>query len=246
MYTDLQIYIYYNMDNIVIRKRRSNRRAFKITTKHRIVIFVCIVLGILLFLLQLINKSVFPAIKSLAEAKVKTLALNAMNDSIQEALMKNPVYEKLLLSADNNEKFNMLSANTITMNNLATECSQKARDQLADISKVGVSIPLGTLTGIPLLSGAGPNLKLDFTPASTVNAEFSSDLTSAGINQTLYRVHLTLTSDIYIVLPGYSHKVTVTAQAAVAEGVIVGDVPQVYTSVDNEDDLLNLVPTELP
>ena len=45
-----------------------------------------------------------------------------------------------------------------------------------------------------------------------------------------------------VILPGESHTLTVEAEAPVAENIIVGDVPDAYTNVANEEDLLNLIP----
>ena len=45
-----------------------------------------------------------------------------------------------------------------------------------------------------------------------------------------------------IVIPTGARKVEVTAQAPVAETVIVGQAPQSYVNVESRDDLLNLLP----
>ncbi len=49
-----------------------------------------------------------------------------------------------------------------------------------------------------------------------------------------------------LILPGVSETIQVSAEAAIAESIIVGDVPEVYTNVANQDDMLNLIPTEKP
>jgi hypothetical protein len=79
-----------------------------------------------------------------------------------------------------------------------------------------------------------------------VQSAFDTEFSSSGINQTLYRVKLRLTASVQIVMPGVYQAVSVTSEAAIAESVIVGEVPQVYTDVANTDDMLNLIPTEVP
>lgn len=46
-------------------------------------------------------------------------------------------------------------------------------------------------------------------------------------------------------MPGVSENITVQAQAAITESIIVGEVPQVYTNVPN-DYMYDLIPAELP
>lgn len=45
-------------------------------------------------------------------------------------------------------------------------------------------------------------------------------------------------------MPGISRSIKVSSEAAIAESIIVGEVPQVYTNVESTDDMLNLIPTE--
>ena len=107
-------------------------------------------------------------------------------------------------------------------------------------------IPLGTITGISFLSGKGPAIHVSYTPAGSVQSQFSSEFTSSGINQTLYRVNIKLTASIQLVMPGIYELIRVSTEAAIAENIIAGEVPQVYTNVASEEDMLNLIPTDLP
>ena len=75
-----------------------------------------------------------------------------------------------------------------------------------------------------------------------MKSSFESEFRSAGINQTLHRIKLCLTATVRVILPGHSQSLIVSAEAPIAENIIVGDVPQAYTNVANEEDLLNLVP----
>ena len=54
-------------------------------------------------------------------------------------------------------------------------------------------MPLGTITGIPMLSGVGPKITMKFTPVGAVLSDFDSEFVAAGINQTVHRVKLRLT-----------------------------------------------------
>ncbi len=189
-----------------------------------------------------VNASLRPMLEGLASARVESAAARATNEAILEVLGTDAA-DALLSARESKEgHISLLTADAGKLNLLAADCAAAAQDRIMDLGEQGVSVALGTLSGVPLLSGLGPRLSFRFTPVGMVQSAFHSEFRSAGINQTLHRITLQLTSTVRIVLPGRSYSVTVTAQAPVSENVIVGDVPDAYTNVANEDDLLNLVP----
>ena len=62
-------------------------------------------------------------------------------------------------------------------------------------------------------------------------------------NQTLYCVNLRVTADSNIIFPGALNSVCAEIDVPIAQSVIIGDVPDAYTDVNNEEDMLNLVPS---
>jgi len=173
---------------------------------------------------------------------VESAAARAMNEAILEVLGSASTGELLSAQASNEGHVSLLTADAGKLNLLAADCAAAAQRRIQDLGEQGVSVPLGTLSGVPLLAGLGPRLSFRFTPVGMVQSSFHSEFRSAGINQTLHRITLQLTGTVRVVLPGRSYSVTVLTQAPVAENVIVGDVPEAYTNVANTDDLLNLIP----
>ncbi len=186
------------------------------------------------------------AMTALASARIRSMASSAMDDAILETMMHDETYMGLLQVRENGSKVYMVQADPRQMNLIGTQCAEAAQQRIAELGEQGISIPLGTITGISFLSGKGPLIRVSFTPVGSVQSSFSSEFTSSGINQTLYRVNLILTSSIRLVMPGVSESISVSAEAVIAETIIAGEVPQVYTNVDNEEDMLNLVPTDIP
>ena len=204
--------------------------------------------GLLLVLLAAVgalwyvNASLRPVLEGLASARVERAAARAMNEAILEVLGSASTGELLSAQASNEGHVSLLTADAGKLNLLAADCAAAAQRRIQDLGEQGVSVPLGTLSGVPLLAGLGPRLSFRFTPVGMVQSSFHSEFRSAGINQTLHRITLQLTGTVRVVLPGRSYSVTVLTQAPVAENVIVGDVPEAYTNVANTDDLLNLIP----
>ena len=189
-----------------------------------------------------VNASLRPVLEGLASARVESAAARAMNEAILEVLGSASTGELLSAQASNEGHVSLLMADAGKLNLLAADCAAAAQRRIQDLGEQGVSVPLGTLSGVPLLAGLGPRLSFRFTPVGMVQSSFHSEFRSAGINQTLHRITLQLTGTVRVVLPGRSYSVTVLTQAPVAENVIVGDVPEAYTNVANTDDLLNLIP----
>ena len=189
-----------------------------------------------------VNASLRPVLEGLASARVESAAARAMNEAILEVLGSASTGELLSAQASNEGHVSLLTADAGKLNLLAADCAAAAQRRIQDLGEQGVSVPLGTLSGVPLLAGLGPRLSFRFTPVGMVQSSFHSEFRSAGINQTLHRITLQLTGTVRVVLPGRSYSVTVLTQAPVAESVIGGDVPEAYTNVANTDDLLNLIP----
>ena len=214
--------------------------------RRRAAFSLALLFGLLLAGVAMLNHNMRPTLAAMAEARIRSIAARAMNDAILESMGDEDIYTKLISVRENGEKVYMLQANTRNMNILAADCAEAAQNRIAEIGEQGISVPLGTVTGISFLSGKGPGIRVSFTPVGSVQSQFNSDIQASGINQSLYRVNLKLTASVRLILPGVSETIQVSAEAAIAESIIVGDVPEVYTNVANEEDMLNLLPTEKP
>ena len=192
---------------------------------------------------MMVNRSLRPVLEGLSKARVESIAAAAMNDAVLQILSREDNTEDLVTVREANGSVYFLQTNSSKLNTLAADCAICAQEKIASLGEQGVSIPLGTVSGIPLLSGLGPKLVLKFTPAGAVQSTFSSRFTSAGINQTLHRITLTLRATVRIILPGDAYIVTIETQAPISESILVGAVPSTYTDV-TEDNMLDLIPSE--
>ncbi len=224
---------------IVQRKNRRSRL-------RKTAIFLAVLLAITGLMVAWMGSGMRSAVEALAVTRIRSVTARAMNDAILDTMGGEEKYQSLVTVRENGNKVYLLQADTRQMNLLAAECAEAAQERIAIMGEQGVSVPLGTTTGIALFSGKGPRIRISFTPAGSVQSEFNSEFISSGINQTLYRVKLRLTATVQLVIPGLFQSVSVVTEAAIAESIIVGEVPQVYTDVANNDDMLNLIPTEVP
>ena len=101
---------------------------------------------------------------------------------------------------------------------------------------------MGSITNSKLLSGRGPDIKVRIIPVGSVSTDFSDEFIQAGINQTRHKIYLELKTQVRIIVPLGSDIINVSTRVPITDTIIVGDVPDSYVNVDNEDQMLNLVP----
>ena len=177
------------------------------------------------------------------ELKSKSLATRAMNSSIADVVMNSIVYDDLVnIVSDEFGNISMIQANSLEINNLSKDLAQTCESRIEEYGKVGVSIPLGTFTGVPLLVGVGPRIRVKMTPIGSVVCRFISNFETAGINQTVHKIYVNIKANVGVVLPLSSRSFEAEQQVLISESVIVGQVPEVYLYSDTLDTLLNFVP----
>ena len=181
---------------------------------------------------------------SLAQAQARALAVQTLNEAASELLSSGGItYDTLMhVTADESGQVRLIQANTPEMNRLAAEVSLLAQARLQDKRDQAVHVPLGSAVGLTLFAGAGPKIQVRILPVGSVHAEFHTDFQTAGINQTRHRVSLVLTAQVQLVIPTGAQTVEVTTQVAMAESIIVGEVPDTFTDVGDDMDMLDLVP----
>lgn len=207
------------------------------------IILTCIIAAIsLAFVLIITETNIRPIILSMAEARVRAIALDAINTAIQQN-MQAVTYDQLVqMTLSQTGQITSLTANTVAMNALATSTALSAQQYIADIEMQPVRISLGSASGYPLFAGRGPTMLVHVEPAGSVSSEFFTELMSAGINQTRHRIYMKMSATVRIVIPTGAKLVEVQTMVPIAETVIVGEVPNAFVNVQDIGDALNLFP----
>ena len=213
---------------------------------RRWVIVAC-VLGCLTALatgIILIERNLTRVVLSMAQAQARAMAVQVLNQSASELLSTGGVtYDRLMeVTTDGTGHVRLIQANTPEMNRLASAASLLAQEKLLSKNDQVVRVPLGSALGLTIFGGAGPKVAVRILPVGRVHAEFHTDFQTAGINQTRHRVTLVLTAQVQLVVPTGAQRVEVSTQVAMAESIIVGDVPDTFTDVGEDMDMLDLVP----
>ena len=180
---------------------------------------------------------------TLAQAQARALAVQALNDTSDDIALSGVTYDQLMsVTTDDSGQIRLIQANTLEMNRLASLASVTAQEKIAGLEQQSLYVPLGSALGMTLLAGAGPLIEVRILPVGAVTANFTTEFETAGINQTRHRISLTLTAQVELVIPTGAMAVQAVTQVAVAESIIVGQVPSSYFSVDDTRQPLNLAP----
>lgn len=204
-----------------------------------------ILLGVLLLtaLALYIEGNLTEVTLSLAQAKAKTLAVTVLNETVEQVVQEGMGYDALVhVTKDEAGQVRLIQADTTAMNHLAARVSALAQEKLDSTENRAVQVPLGSALGLTLFAGAGPKLRVQVLPVGAIAARFDTEFQAAGINQTRHRILLTMTATVKLVIPTGAKTVEASTQVAVAESIIVGEVPQSFVDVEDKDDMLNLIP----
>lgn len=214
--------------------RRKKRRFF-----FRLLV-VCVVLCLVGWRLE---RNLTEVVLSLANARALALAVTALNEAADEVIREGVTYDQLMqVTQDASGQVRLIQANTSAMNLLASQVSLRAQQRLEDIENQSVMVPLGSALGLTLLAGSGPAIRVNILPVGSVVASLNTEFQSAGINQTRHKVVLTLQGTVRLVIPTGAATVQAVAEVAVAESIIVGEVPESFVDVSSDEDMLNLIP----
>ena len=157
---------------------------------------------------------------------VNRVVTAAVNDTVSSGDIQ---YDKLIhFEKDNEGKITALETDMAEFNRIQAQIVSDVLARMSEVSTTELAIPIGTLSGVTLLAGRGPSLRVRMQFVGSSTAHFENEFTEAGINQTKHRIMLTVDVSVSILLPGVKAYTKVSNTFSVAETIIVGTVPDSY------------------
>ena len=197
---------------------------------QRFMIKLLLVILVLLIVLALLRSRLYPVIRSLAETQVKNTASDLINDAIAEQIaVGNIQYDRIVyFEKDLNGRITALKTNIGEINRLKTDVLNIINDEILSTDESSLGVAIGSLFLPEFLSGKGPKLPVKILVIRNSEADFYSDFSAAGINQTLHKLNMEVFLDVTVLVLGSTAEFTISSHMVVAETVIVGDVPETY------------------
>ncbi|MDR1463791.1 MAG: sporulation protein YunB [Oscillospiraceae bacterium] len=184
---------------------------------------VAVVLAAAVFLF--LDARAKPQIRALAETAARQQATAAVTQAIEDVLIEEGVtYESLVAIAVDADGVRSIQTDTYHINLLKGKINAAAETAVA-LRDAKLRLPLGALLGSDLFAGWGPKIGVPLTMTGHALSTISSDLSSAGLNQTLHRIMMQMHVSLSVILSGEIVTVELETAVCLAETVIVGSVP---------------------
>lgn len=220
-----------------MRRMRFFPRRFGATPLY--IRLMCFLLGFATVIL-LVDMRIRPVIKGISSYQAKVYATKVINDAIYSELAKENIrYDNLVSLTQNNiGEITSLQTDMVALNRLRSRATDAVLQQISTMNNQHIYIALGTLTGLQLLSGRGPELSIKIVPAGYLQTELENRFDSAGINQTRHQIMLKMDMRVSAIIPGFSVSTDIHTEFCLAETVIIGVVPDAFTQVTGDSDSL--------
>lgn len=175
------------------------------------------------------RSNIVPTVMGSAVAEVRAMCTETINSAVTAVVGGGVEYDDLFsVVRDDAGNIEMVQANSPEINMVAREIAGLAQANLDALDLKEISIPIGTFTGLALLTGLGPDVTISVMPIGSALCDFVSYFIAAGINQTLHKIYIDVHAEISIITPLDEPTITVKAEVLVAENLIVGEVPEFY------------------
>lgn len=214
-------------------ERKYKRKKFF----KKILIYILIIVFAAICLLIYFEHKLYPVVCAVASRKADAIATRAINESVCEEIQKRGIkYDSIVtLEKDSSGKITALTTDIAQLNSMKSFFSLSILNHIEEVGKTKITIPLGSVAGSSYFAGKGPGITVYICPVSSVFTDFENQFLSQGINQTLHRIVMNVDVSVSVFMPIHSQRRDISTSVCIAETVIIGDVPQAYTKVEDTD-----------
>lgn len=186
--------------------------------------------------IALLENKLRPVVAEIAAAQAQNTMTAVVENAVTADLAARQVSyaDFVTIQRDEGGAITALTTDMARMNLLRSELTAAVLEALEGVDVSDVQVPLGSLFDLEPLWAKGPALKAKAMTVGTVRAEFDSQFTSAGVNQTLHRIWLEVDVPMTLLLPGGEVEASLHTRLCVAETVIVGKVPDTYLQLGQQ------------
>lgn len=200
-------------------------RKYKVIKKHRLLKLLIALILIVGAILAYYYLRITPLITDIVVENTRMKVSKAIDDMTDKQLQSTDYEDFVITRYDNEGDLTFFQVNGVNVDLFARKVTAMIREEMTKFENDGINVPIGTVSGIPFLADLGPELTLNILNLGVVDADFSSDFVSAGVNQTLHRLYMKIIVNMKIILPGYSLSFDNSSTVIICESIIAGDVP---------------------
>ena len=199
--------------------------------KKKLVFRAFLICFALIFLLaaalRAVNRKADEFITELARTGITRAITEMINDAVFESMTEGACGELTKMSCDADGRVRFISVDSTAVNLLRADVSRRICRRLAEIEKFCVEVDLSNIFDDEVVfGGASVSVTVDVIPSGGVETDVKSEFISAGINQTNYRLSLTVFASVTADVVS-TFTVDTCTSVNIVDMLIVGDVPTV-------------------
>ena len=225
------------LPKIILKNRDTNQKDLSKLFK------IAVILAIAISTASFGIKGIQPIIEKNCKRMAKSVATKVSNIKATEVMAKYEYDDILEISKDQNGNINRVGTNIFTINKIISDIPVYIQEELEREENSSFKIPLGSFLGSKFFSGMGPKVNVKVQMIGDMETDLRSEFTSAGINQTLHRIYLEIKCRVIILTPFETMEEVIANQVLIAEGVIVGDIPNAYYNLNGitKDNAIDII-----
>lgn len=222
-----------------IQNKNNNRNN---QNKKRFLQIISIILIAFIFAYFVIQ-SIKPIMEQQCKNMSKSIATKICNNEATEVMKKYTYDDLLIITKDEKGNIKMVGTNVVTVNEIISDIPVHIQNALEKSENNSFGIRLGSFLGSNLFAGRGPNVNIKMEIAGNLDTELKSEFVAAGINQTLHKIYLEIKCNVIILTPFETMEEQIVNQVLLAEGLIVGEVPNSYYNLEgiNKDNAVDII-----
>lgn len=197
---------------------------------RRILLLLFLLLVAVMILFFFFRNKYLTVITQLAQTQVKNATSDLINDAIDKQIRDGIIqYDRMVyFEKDLEGKITALKTNMSEVNRLKTDLLNLINDEILSMDSDHLGIPLGNFFVPEIFAGKGPEIPVQILTIRNSEADFFSEFSQAGINQTLQKLNMQVSVDVAVLVLGKVNNFTISSHVVIAETVIVGQVPEMF------------------
>ena len=197
-------------------------------------VIIAVIIAVSIFAFRQIDNRLLPPALAAANMKVKTQMNIAINNALHRIIEeKQATAEDFFTKVqDSNGKVSSISVNTVLVNEVCNSAAVAISQELNTLGGEKVSIPIGIFMGVRAFANTGPHFNFTVLPVGDASVDYESQIDTAGINQTMFQVFITVDATVQIVNPMQNGQVNITRKIPLVNAVISNDVPGTYLTAN--------------
>lgn len=203
---------------------------------------IAVVLLVVLSVILYYSFITVPFVKSYVEENCRARAVNVINASAP-MIERKMGYDRLFnIVTDEKGRISYVMSNSTLITALNSLASTEMQNRLDAMQKYTLSVPVGTFTGLAVMSTFGGDIDLNVVCVGTCDTRVRSEFVNRGLNQLLHRLLIDVYITVDAMAPWKCETVKVWYEIVLAENIYSGDVPSTFIGSNADMNYLDLLP----